>query len=304
MGQCCSSSNDVNSERAVRKRDQQIDEQLKKDRQQMGKEVKLLLLGAGESGKSTLLKQMQIIHGGGFSKEERLSYREIIYSNVIESMKAILIAMHRFDMLLDRPEEEYEVAFDVIDELPVQDMACGYDLPSEVALAIKLLWEDESVVQTYFDAIDRISKPDYIPSDQDVLQTRVKTIGISETRLEVGPLTYRMVDVGGQRSERKKWIHCFEDVTAIIFMVAISEYDQVLFEDESVNRMTESLTLFQSICNMEIFAKTSMILFMNKTDLFKKKLKTSPLKMYFPKYKGMNSRHLPKSTVLMSHIYI
>jgi len=39
--------------------------------------------------------------------------------------------------------------------------------------------------------------------------------------------------VGGQRSERKKWIHCFEDVTAIIFCVAMSEYDQVLHEDET-----------------------------------------------------------------------
>ena len=42
-----------------------------------------------------------------------------------------------------------------------------------------------------------------------------------------------MFDVGGQRSERKKWIHCFEDVTAIIFCVAMSEYDQVLHEDET-----------------------------------------------------------------------
>lgn len=40
----------------------------------------------------------------------------------------------------------------------------------------------------------------------------------------------RMVDVGGQRSERRKWIHCFESVTSIIFLVALSEYDQVLAE--------------------------------------------------------------------------
>jgi guanine nucleotide-binding protein G(i) subunit alpha len=43
-----------------------------------------------------------------------------------------------------------------------------------------------------------------------------------------------MVDVGGQRSERKKWIHCFEGVTAIIFCVAMSEYDLVLAEDEEM----------------------------------------------------------------------
>lgn len=42
-----------------------------------------------------------------------------------------------------------------------------------------------------------------------------------------------MFDVGGQRSERKKWIHCFESVTSIIFCVALSEYDQVLLEEKS-----------------------------------------------------------------------
>jgi len=45
-----------------------------------------------------------------------------------------------------------------------------------------------------------------------------------------------MVDVGGQRSERKKWIHCFENVTAIIFMVAANEYDMTLVEDGAVVR--------------------------------------------------------------------
>lgn len=74
----------------------------------------------------------------------------------------------------------------------------------------------------------------YVPTDQDVLRSRVKTTGITETTFVIGDLTYRMFDVGGQRSERKKWIHCFENVTAIIFLVAISEYDQVLIEDETV----------------------------------------------------------------------
>jgi hypothetical protein len=46
-------------------------------------------------------------------------------------------------------------------------------------------------------------------------------------------LSYRMVDVGGQRSERRKWIHCFENVTSIMFLVALSEYDQVLVESDN-----------------------------------------------------------------------
>lgn len=141
-------------------------------------------------------------------------------------------------------------------------------------------------LQSYFDSIDRIAASDYLPTDQDVLRSRVKTTGITETTFIIGELTYRMFDVGGQRSERKKWIHCFENVTTILFLVAISEYDQLLLEDETVNRMQEALTLFDSICNSRWFVKTSIILFLNKIDRFKEKLPASPMKNYFPDYEG------------------
>jgi guanine nucleotide-binding protein G(i) subunit alpha len=149
-----------------------------------------------------------------------------------------------------------------------------------------LLAITESNFTSYFDSIERIAQPDYLPSDQDVLRSRVKTTGITETTFIIGDLTYRMFDVGGQRSERKKWIHCFENVTTILFLVAISEYDQLLFEDETVNRMQEALTLFDSICNSRWFIKTSIILFLNKIDRFKEKLPVSPMKNYFPDYEG------------------
>lgn len=96
-----------------------------------------------------------------------------------------------------------------------------------------------------------------------------------------------MFDVGGQRSERKKWIHCFEGVTAIIFCVAMSGYDLVLAEDEEMNRMMESMKLFDSICNNKWFVETSIILFLNKKDLFEDKIRHSPLTICFPEYKGM-----------------
>ncbi len=82
--------------------------------------------------------------------------------------------------------------------------------------------------------IDRIWADGYVPNDQDLLRSRLRTTGIIETVFDLGQLTYRMFDVGGQRSERKKWIHCFENVTALVFLVSLSEYDQMLYEDESV----------------------------------------------------------------------
>jgi guanine nucleotide-binding protein subunit alpha len=137
---------------------------------------------------------------------------------------------------------------------------------------------------SYFDSIDRISAHDYLPNNQDILRTRVKTSGINETTIVIQHLTYRIIDVGGQRSERRKWIHCFENVNTILFLVALSEYDQVLFEDEKINRMQEALTLFDSICNSQWFVKTSIILFLNKIDLFKEKLPVSPMRDYFSDY--------------------
>ncbi|MBV98428.1 Guanine nucleotide-binding protein G(o) subunit alpha, partial [Eschrichtius robustus] len=201
----------------------------------------------------------------------------------------------------------------------------------------------------YLDSLDRIGAADYQPTEQDILRTRVKTTGIVETHFTFKNLHFRLFDVGGQRSERKKWIHCFEDVTAIIFCVALSGYDQVLHEDETtscllvprdccehllsfgvqccgeeeppscgtyaamrlwedwgqgrwpgrvagapavqlfLNRMHESLKLFDSICNNKWFTDTSIILFLNKKDIFEEKIKKSPLTICFPEYTGPNT---------------
>uniref|UniRef100_A0A182QZE3 Guanine nucleotide-binding protein G(O) subunit alpha n=1 Tax=Anopheles farauti TaxID=69004 RepID=A0A182QZE3_9DIPT len=140
--------------------------------------------------------------------------------------------------------------------------------------------------ESFLDDLDRLGAKDYQPTEQDILRTRVKTTGIVEVHFSFKNLNFKLFDVGGQRSERKKWIHCFEDVTAIIFCVAMSEYDQVLHEDETTNRMQESLKLFDSICNNKWFTDTSIILFLNKKDLFEEKIRKSPLTICFPEYTG------------------
>src|SRR5258708_32941235 len=113
-------------------------------------------------------------------------------------------------------------------------------IPFQMLSAIQLTNPTSSLLSSgiiecsYFNAIDRMSAPGYLPTNQDILRSRVKTTGITETTFRVGELTYKLFDVGGQRSERKKWIHCFENVTALVFLVSLSEYDQMLYEDESV----------------------------------------------------------------------
>ncbi|RPA82352.1 guanine nucleotide binding protein, alpha subunit [Ascobolus immersus RN42] len=278
-------------------RSKEIEKEIKNDQKKMAKEVKLLLLGAGESGKSTILKQMKLIHAHGFSRSDRDEYRVIIFSNLLVSLKAILEAMETYDLLFENPENEHHVDLIILD----RELARGEFFPREYLIPFKSLWADRGVQQAvqrgnefalhdnlnyFFNELDRLFSSNYVPVDQDILRSRLKTTGITETVFDLGALTYRMFDVGGQRSERKKWIHCFENVTALLFLVAISGYDQCLVEDKDANQMQEALMLFESICNSQWFIKTSIILFLNKIDLFKAKLASSPVKKYFPDYTG------------------
>jgi guanine nucleotide-binding protein subunit alpha len=290
----CVQSTGVDEE--AKARNDEIDNQLKRDRMMAKNEIKMLLLGAGESGKSTVLKQMKLIHHGGYNDQERDSYKEIIFSNTIQSMRAILEALPQLDLSLTPSNDARR---NIVLSQPGQIESDT--LPRDVSDALRTLWRDPAIKEAvrrsrefqlnasavyYFNSIDRMSGPGFMPTDQDILRSRVKTTGITETTFKVGELTYKLFDVGGQRSERKKWIHCFENVTALVFLVSLSEYDQMLYEDESVNRMQEALTLFDSICNSRWFVKTSIILFLNKIDLFAEKLPRSPLGDYFPDYTG------------------
>lgn len=92
--------------------------------------------------------------------------------------------------------------------------------------------------RSYYANIDRLFRKDYLPTDQDVLRSRLRTTGITETLFELGQLNYHMFDVGGQRSERKKWVHCFEGVHCLMFVAALSGYDQCLVEDKTAVRNT------------------------------------------------------------------
>jgi len=273
-----------------------VSKYLRDERQKFEKEYKLLLLGAGESGKSTVAKQMKIIHLGGFDMEERRSYIPIIYTNVIYNTKALVNGAH--EMKVPITNEEYAKKILALDAVAPVDR--------EIGKMVKTLWQESGIQEVfrrqseiqlndsasyYFEAIDRITQPDFLPSEQDVLRSRAKTTGIIETVFTVGEITFKLVDVGGQRSERKKWMHCFQDVTAIIFVTSLSEYDLKLYEDDKINRMMESIELFKTTINNEWFSGVkghapSVILFFNKSDLFQEKIKKIDLKSCFQEYTG------------------
>eukprot|EP01093_Parvamoeba_rugata_P011607 TRINITY_DN3206_c0_g2_i1.p1 TRINITY_DN3206_c0_g2~~TRINITY_DN3206_c0_g2_i1.p1 ORF type:complete len:276 (+),score=-21.20 TRINITY_DN3206_c0_g2_i1:345-1172(+) len=163
------------------------------------------------------------------------------------------------------------------------------------------LWKDEAVMQAwerrnefqvddsigyFMGEIDRIATDDYLPTTEDVLHVRIKTTGLKEMQFAHQGFTFRVVDVGGQRSERRKWIHCFQDVTAILFVVALIDYALMLEEEEDTNRMVEALELFEKVVNNRWFKQVNTILFLNKKDLFEQMIKRVPLTHGFPDYTG------------------
>jgi len=143
----------------------------------------------------------------------------------------------------------------------------------------------------------------FLPTEEDILRSRVRTTGIVEQEFNIDGNMFRMFDVGGQRNERKKWIHCFSDVTAVLFVAALSAYDLMLYEDEETNRMEEALNLFDEICNSRWFRKTSMILFLNKKDLFAQKVLKVDLGVAFEDYHDWYQTHSSKYPQGDNHLF-
>ncbi|XP_036970330.1 guanine nucleotide-binding protein subunit alpha-11-like [Acanthopagrus latus] len=276
--------------------DKEIKRILKQQKKKERREIKILLLGTGESGKTTFIRQMRIIHGRGFSEEERKTFAKCIFQNIFTAMKAMTGAMAALKIPYSNPENEiYAKWLQDVNTVQITTLERGY------IDAIRRLWADIGIrvcysrrceyqlldsTEYYMNNLDRIAAPDYIPTEQDVLRVRFPTTGIHDYSFTIKTITLRIVDVGGQKSERRKWIHCFENVTSLIFLASLSEYDQVLEERETINRMHESLALFYTTIHSPWFLNTSTILFLNKTDILADKIQTSDLQKYFPSFTG------------------
>ena len=290
---CCLPSEEQKEQRRI---NAEIERQLGKDKLDFRRELKLLLLGTGESGKSTFIKQMRIIHGSSYTDEDKQGFIKLVFQNIFMAMQIMIRAMERLKIQYQNPDSS-----DKAEIVLSADLETVTTFESPYVEAIKDLWNDSGIKECYdrrreyqltdsakyyLSDIDRIAEPNYLPTKQDILRARVATTGIIEHTFNLKEIRFRMIDVGGQRSERRKWIHCFENVTSIVFLVALSEYDQFLYESEDENRMEESKALFKTIITYRWFQNASVILFLNKKDLLEEKIMSSNLADYFPEYNG------------------
>lgn len=297
MGGVCSSGSVVRIEHD--EQTAEVDRMLREAEEAANRNYKMLLLGAGESGKSTVVKQIKMIYKGGIPEKERHEYAVNIRRNCIECMQSLIEARVNFGLEYEKDSPIAEL------DILIASLDSDDTFTPEIASHIISLWKSD-VIQSvfarknefwildgakyYFENAERIAEDDFVPTEEDMVMTRVRTTGIVVTEFTEGPITYSMVDVGGQRSERRKWINCFDDVKAIIFLVGLSGYNQVMFEDASYNRMQESLELFSEVTKKDIFKDTPIFLFLNKKDLFEEMVtkQNIDISVTFPEYTGGN----------------
>ncbi|KAG2001570.1 heterotrimeric G protein alpha subunit [Coprinopsis cinerea AmutBmut pab1-1] len=158
--------------------------------------------------------------------------------------------------------------------------ATGVDLPTMTLAALKddmkALWQDKTIQQAlqrnkvqlsdsagfFLNDLDRIATRDYVVTDNDIVRARLRTVGIQE---------HKLVFSHGPWDNAK--------------MSPVSVFDQWLEEDPRVNRLEDSIILWTSICQSKLLAKTQLILFLNKCDLLRRKLKRGvKVNQYLPSY--------------------
>ncbi|KAI6190308.1 Guanine nucleotide binding protein G(O) subunit [Aphelenchoides bicaudatus] len=199
------------------------------------------------------------------------------------------------------------IEFEADASLIVQTLQSSKDLehslPENVYRAVKKLWAEPKIQEAYerrsefhlidcakyfLDNLDRLNENAYCPTVDDVLRARMETVGVAQIHYSYKDLDFRIFDVGGQKNERRKWIHLFDNVNALFFLAAISEYDQKMREDSETNRLHDAIELFSGIGNNSLFSKVQIILFLNKQDLFAEKILKIPLTACFPSYRYKN----------------
>ena len=258
--------------------------------------LKLLVLGSGESGKSTVLKQIKLINKMQPTQREIKDVAMGLRKNAHQCILILIDQASVFGFDVSNKELSEEIQNAEVEDVEDDELHV-------FAEKLEALWHEEAIQRTfsrqseywilesveyYMEHVNRFYESDFVPTEEDIVMARVMTTGIITTSIPLPPLTFSVVDVGGQRNERKKWIHSFDNVNGILFLVNLSGYDSVLFEDATQNRLEECYTLFQQTVNNPIFAEIPFYIFFNKKDLFESKIKSKSVKSspVFSDYEG------------------
>lgn len=246
-------------------------------------EIKMIVLGAAQSGKSTLLRSCEIVCDGDLAKEEREELIPVIRAQPYLLLKRIIKEMKKQGISLDEGSVEY------VEEIVKTDVERDVLLSKRHVDVIYKLWSDAGILKAYENIQDKISPHTkyFIESSErfsneeyltdDFLRVYKKTRDIEEfsTVNKLSSLRTSIVTVGGARDQRRKWAGCFEDCSGLFFTVNIAAYDQKT--EGNTNCMQEALRLWRQIVNLPCFEDSVIVLLFTHFDEYRGKIKRVPL---------------------------
>jgi GTPase SAR1 family protein len=268
--------------------------------------LRILTLGISGSGKTTFAKQMKIIALGGFQDEEIRVHKEIVLQNVLVGIQELIKQAEKLEYNVDGENLKHCRYF-------AQMHAIDTAWNEKMGEKIKLLWTDPAIQRTwkaapnfqlqmihfdyYMEHLDRISRLEYNPTNEDMLRARQRTTGEQNITFIIDKVGWDLIDVGGQRPERYKWEGILDSkehpISGVIFFAALDEYNMISNEEVGKTKMDISLQVFRELCQSKTLQDRpyiALLLFLNKIDLLENKLKSeedrNKFKEVFPEYTG------------------
>ena len=269
--------------------------------------ARILLLGAGQVGKSTIFKQLKLVYDDQWEDWE--SWRQeasfTVRYTILHSMHFVLknldhdiidsldeITMRAAVRVAGINTEDFH-NFDFNEN--IDDLRTLWTDPviKNVILNYKQLWVPHCL--SYFlDHLDRIWSSEYEGTKEDALNVYCRTCGLIEGTFTVNDTQLSVFDTGGQRKERRKWIQLFETVHCVVVAVSLSHFDRTLVEDGRVNALRESVDLFEELMKCKYLRRSPFVLLFTHSNLFEHKIRDrhKSLSECFADYRDVGDRSL------------
>eukprot|EP01084_Bolivina_argentea_P116755 207393_1 len=279
------------------------------------KHIKIVSLGSGSSGKLTILKQLKYIYKESYTEEEKHNINDenkaVIRRNCVTG---ILCLLKKSQELYDLSPQMFAKCLVNLNDNIIADIKIitsyrsesfddilDYNAVQKLGKAINRIWHLDSIYETwkqhlcgmycfvvnmdyFFNKVTDIMNEKYTPSKQDYLKMRLRTTGLTEFQWNVRGYNFQFVHTGGQRNERLKWIHCFEGVSCVLFVIGLDHFCKALFEDEQKNALLEAIELFEEISKLKYLRYSKMAVILARTDVFDRCLKYNSMKCCFGDY--------------------
>ncbi|KAL8724471.1 MAG: hypothetical protein Q9166_007932 [cf. Caloplaca sp. 2 TL-2023] len=240
--------------------------------------------GADESGMSTLMKQMQIAYAPEtITPTERENVREELSANLVCAFRIAL------EMIIESgwhyEEEDSTAAANDFLDIYHYSTHSPYSLPiaNKLLSSMEILWWDPTFQKALSRGHEYAQRQLFLQrraiSIGDFLRVRIKTRCVTEKLFETRNFLYQVIDVDGERCARRDWIHTWDGADCLFFVASLAGYNRCLIEDTRASLLAANTF-------KEGFKAGSIVLILNKVDVFMQQIQEHPLRTWFPDFVG------------------